>query len=233
MSDVVRVFIYTKDAQFTNYEDALKHSGLSPVLSGSLSDAESCAALLLPGGGDIDPALFHQKNCESAPPDRTRDAAEMELVRLFAARQAPILGICRGLQVLNVAFGGDLIQDIATAGMHRGYTENGKPHDRLHPSTASGFLAALYGERFTVNSSHHQAAGCVACGLRVIQRADDGVVEGLAHETLPIIAVQWHPERLRGRFAISGAADGDRIFDYFRKLCEETFYGKQSAGGKS
>ena len=53
------------------------------------------------------------------------------------------------------------------------------------------------------------------------------------HETLPIIAVQWHPERLRGRFAIPGAADGDRIFDYFRKLCEETFYGKQSAGGKS
>ncbi|MPN36309.1 hypothetical protein SDC9_183818 [bioreactor metagenome] len=74
----------------------------------------------------MDPALFHQENCGSAPPDRMRDAAEMELVRLFAAHKAPIFGICRGLQVLNVTFGGDIIQDIATAGAHRGYTENGK-----------------------------------------------------------------------------------------------------------
>lgn len=232
-----RVFIYdhyTDKDKYKNYIAALRASGMECVLSGDAGTSASCGALLLMGGGDMDPSLFGEENRGSRFISRRRDDAEIELVRLFVSRKAPILGICRGLQVLNVFFGGGLIQDIPTAAAHKGYYDAGGVNcDRVHDIRASGFLSELYGPRFAVNSSHHQAAGRVGAELTVAARADDGVVEALIHDSLPIIAVQWHPERMTGERRRDDTVDGAEVFSYFRKLCEENSYGEQSAGSKS
>ena len=101
------------------------------------------------------------------------------------------MGICRGAQLINVALGGSLHQDIAD---HNRIDDT----DRIHGSvTDDPVLMSLYGKSFMINSSHHQAADRLGEGLRAVQWSDDGIVEALRHESLPIFAVQWHPERLR------------------------------------
>ena len=204
-----RIFLWGEATRFANYQRALEAGGAQAVLSTNPEDAVDCQGLLLTGGGDLDPALYGQENlcCQGVEPDR--DEAEMELLDRFTVTGKPILGICRGLQVINVYFGGSLLQNICG---HEA-TEQG---DRLHGSrTDSSLLSALYGPAFTVNSAHHQAVDRIGGGLRAIQWAEDGIVEGLRHRTLPIYALQWHPERLRGRFSNPRAADGDAIFHYF------------------
>ncbi len=170
-----------------SYVTALTALGAEP----RFSLPEDGAGLLLPGGWDLDPRLYGQENRGSEGIDGERDAAELRAVERFLSLGRPILGICRGAQLLNVAFGGTLIQ----------HMEN---HDRIHGEdryhatrTEDPLLRELYGETFVVNSSHHQAADRLGNGLRAVQWAEDGVVEALRHETLPVFAVQWHPERLR------------------------------------
>ena len=159
--------------------------------------------LVLTGGGDVDPARYGEEPVESIRGvDFDRDEFELELVRSARSRRLPLLAICRGLQVLNVALGGTLIQDIAT--------ETGSlDHDRighlvyaghqtvtLEPSCA---LASVVGETtLLVNSIHHQAVKDLAPGLEAVGWAGDGIIEAVAHEdgTWPLFAVQWHPEYL-------------------------------------
>ncbi len=193
-----------------NYEDALRLTGARPV-----SDAACADALLLTGGGDLAPACYGQALSGAEAIDAARDARELALVRDFLARGLPVLGICRGLQVVNVFFGGTLRQHI------EGHSQiDGR--DRLHAVCAEkGLLRALYGPRFTVNSAHHQSADRLGEGLCVLARADDGTVEALAHETLPVFAVQWHPERLCGAFARPDAADGAALFAALLRRCKK------------
>lgn len=168
--------------------------------TGGAADAELSAkvrrlaaashALLLPGGGDIAPWRYGQRNTASRDLEPDRDAWDMALILAFAAAGKPVLGICRGMQSVNVFFGGTLLQDIP------GHTQiHGA--DRFHPiRTGSGPFAALEAE--TVNSAHHQAADRIGDGLRVGQWAPDGIVEAVYHASLPVWGVQWHPERLAG-----------------------------------
>lgn len=180
-----------------NYLDALHAAGFSAT-----DDPAHADALLLPGGGDLHPRLYRQAPAGSADIDEARDARELSLVRVFAAQEKPIFGICRGLQLLNVAFGGTLHQHIDGHSQLAG-------KDRLHEThTDDPLLRSLYGERFTVNSAHHQSVDRLGSELRAVQWAEGGTVEALRHRTLPIYAVQWHPERLCGKFARSGAVDG-------------------------
>lgn len=173
--------------RFHNYVNALTALGAEVRFSGT----DGCDALLLPGGGDLDPARYGQENRGSLDIDPERDALEFALVQQALEKGLPILGICRGSQLLNVFFGGTLHQDIPD---HRA-TEEG---DRLHPSRAEDpMLRSLYGEEFIINSSHHQAVDRPGVGLRPVQWAPDGTVEAIRHETLPVFGVQWHPERLR------------------------------------
>ena len=142
-----------------------------------------------------------------------RDQEELALLAMFAAIKRPVLGICRGLQTINVFFGGTLLQDIQGHSAAEGI-------DRFHRVyTAPSFLRELYGEEGIVNSAHHQAIERLGADLEAIQWAPDGTVEALIHRNLPIWAVQWHPERLRGRWARAGAADGGRIFQAFLAAC--------------
>lgn len=187
--------------RFPNYWRAVEKAGGRPCCEGV---PENCAALLLPGGGDMEPWRYGQKNIASRNLDPARDALELDLLERFAALRKPILGICRGMQSLNVFFGGTLLQDIPGHAQVQGA-------DRMHGVRAApGPFAAL--DASQVNSAHHQAVDRPGAGLRVEQWAPDGVIEALRHEALPAWGVQWHPERL-------DSPAGDRLFRAFLALC--------------
>jgi putative glutamine amidotransferase len=158
--------------------------------------------LILSGGGDILPALFgSQDNGLLWGVDERRDRAELALAQWALAEGIPVLAICRGVQVLNVAAGGTLIQDIPTkvpdALPHS--TIAGRPVSTVAHTvevTEGSRLAALVGAGgLGVNSAHHQAVNVVGTGLVVTARAPDGIIEGLEEPDHPFcIGVQWHPE---------------------------------------
>lgn len=206
------IFVFGERESFENYARALEAAGARPRFSPDPRAAEDCAGLLLPGGGDLDPRLYGRVNTASEAPDPARDRTELALARRFLCAGRPILGICRGLQVLNVALGGTLVQDLPGHSRLNG-------GDRLHPVCAlrGSRMERLYGGRFTVNSAHHQAVELPGRELRVTLRADDGTAEALEHGTLPVLGVQWHPERLTG--AVPGTADGALLFSVFCAEC--------------
>ena len=175
--------------------------------------------LVLVGGDDMDPALFGRENTHSKGIDRARDEAELALLDAFCGANRPVLAICRGHQVVNVWLGGDLLQDLGRllAPFHR--KEEG---DQVHlVRTAEGsLLHRLYGEVFPVNSSHHQGLGRLGKGLAATARSEGGVIEAVEHETLPLISVQFHPERMTGACARPDTVDGGAIFRAFLELCE-------------
>ena len=169
-----------------NYEDALSLVGAQCVETPQDADL-----LLLPGGGDVHPRFYGQQINGSTDIDAARDRRELALVDEFLRAGKPVVGICRGLQLLNVYFGGTLHQHILGHAQVCG-------RDRLHVvHAAPGLLRTLYGARFTVNSAHHQRIDRLGQHLKIIQRCpDDGCPEALEHDELPILGLQWHPERL-------------------------------------
>ena len=199
------------------YVRALERVGLTPVVvppfGSSPSDEDEAAAratdllgsvsgLVLTGGEDVAPAFY------SATPspliksiNAQRDATEIALVREARNRETPMLAICRGIQVANVALGGTLIQDIPSE--RPGSLEHDPDGDRgqrIHPVQVEGgsrIATALDETDLQVNSVHHQAVDCVAPGLRVTARAPDGIIEGLEPPSADpwwAVCVQWHPE---------------------------------------
>lgn len=201
------VYIWGGAERFANYRRAVESAGGRAVFGrDSRGQGQAWDALLLPGGGDMEPWRYGQENTASRGLEPERDRAELELLAEFTAAGKPVLGVCRGLQTVNVFFGGTLVQDIpghsAVDGM-----------DRLHRvRTVPSPLRTLCGAASLVNSAHHQAADRLGSGLRAVQWAEDGVVEALCHRNLPVWAVQWHPERLEA----SGA--GRRLFGAFLEL---------------
>ena len=190
------------------YRAAVREAGGEPRADYCPRPDLTCAGLLLCGGGDIESGIYGQENQGSEAPDRERDRAELELFRAFFEAGRPIFGICRGMQLINVALGGDMVQDLPPEQRTLHTSEAG---DLVHRVRArpGGLLYELYGPAFSVNSAHHQAAGRLGSGLRAVQWAGDGVVEALCHERLPVWAVQWHPERLGDR------APGRRLMGAF------------------
>jgi putative glutamine amidotransferase len=184
-----------------NYLDRVFDLGLTPVdLIDPRSSLDDCAGLVLTGGIDIDPSLYG----EAAQPevdeiDRPRDEFELTLLREALEADLPVLAICRGHQLLNVCFGGGLLQHVA-GDAHR-WQEDEPVTSSFHDVSlsAGSKLHAVYGSGLIkVNSRHHQAVTLnrVAKGLVVTGTSDDGLVEGLespAHRW--VVGVQWHPER--------------------------------------
>jgi len=182
-----------------DYVRAVWEAGGVPVLLPTLDPAaaalmlEACHGLLLIGGGDVDPALYG----EAAHPrtggiDGDRDVFELAMVRAAIERELPVLGVCRGAQLINVALGGSLRQDVVSdAGNHWSGFEPAHPV-HLEP----GSLLSMIYERteLKVNSLHHQAVARPGEGLRPTAWSPDLVVEAVEHEANWIVGVQWHPE---------------------------------------
>lgn len=185
------LFLPGTEENFGNYIDAFCRVGAQVRCSSDPACGDSCDALLLPGGDDVDPARYGQRVNGSCGIDPARDEREFAALARFCALGKPVLGICRGLQVINVAFGGTLHQDIA------GHSQLASGVDGVHASrTKDVLLAALYGAEISVNSAHHQCVDRLGGGLRAVQWAHDGVIEAVRHASLPVFAVQWHPERM-------------------------------------
>ena len=208
-----------------NYVAALRTLDIEPVVTLDTADAARCDGLLLPGGGDIHPARFGAENAGSFDIDLLLDQAQIAILEAFVQTQKaildsfvqarrPVLGICRGHQLINVYFGGDLIQDLPTAESHKAHDHA----DSVHPTAVApdSLLHRLYGGDVAVNSSHHQGLGRIGQGLRVTATAPDGVIEAVEHESLPILGVQFHPERMAFAHARPDTADGRPIFEWLK-----------------
>ncbi len=157
--------------------------------------------LIIPGGMDIDPGRYGQKPHASTKPAASElDAFQLALVHLCAEQKTPLLGICRGAQVINVALGGTLIQDIPCLVPESTLRHMQKTlsFDTDHDVAFSpgSHLFELFGSSIRINSRHHQCIERPGKGLKVTAKAPDGVIEGAEHESLPIDLVQWHPELL-------------------------------------
>ena len=216
------------------YVAAVVKAGGVPLVLPVVSDAVVIAAmvdaidgLLMSGGGDMDPSLWGEELIpESGVPDLNRDQFDLSLIDLSARSQKPILGICRGMQALNVAFGGSLFQDI--------YTQRGGEllvHDQIAPKQEpthevellpGSLLMRLMGSaKVYTNTIHHQAVKGVAPGFVANAFSSDGICEGIEHPNYPMLGVQWHPEHL----SMAGMAEDERLFDY---LIEEALLYKHA-----
>ena len=202
------------------YEDALRSLGAVPLPGYCPAPDLTCDGLILCGGGDLESSLFGQENQGSQPPDLAQDQAELALFRAFFQAGKPILGICRGMQVINVALGGDLIQDLPSHVRIFHSAENQEPVHPVH-SLEGSFLHQLYGPLFSVNSIHHQAVDRLGTGLRAIAWSESGVIEALDCPGRPILAVQFHPERMAFSHRRPDAVDGAPILSYFLTLCQQ------------
>jgi putative glutamine amidotransferase len=194
----------------TNYVRSIEGAGLVPFVvpplsapAGALALLEHAGGLLLTGGEDVDPARYGaQPHPATAVPNALRDVTELALLAAAKTLKLPVLAICRGMQLLNVAMGGTLVQDLPSERPSSiNHDESSERTERSHSVTlAEGSRVAIAtGTReMMVNSYHHQAADRIAPGLRVTATAPDGVIEGLEVDDPEwwVLAVQWHPEDL-------------------------------------
>lgn len=218
----LRIAVPTFDEEITNYENALRELGAEAIIVREICDPTEYDGLLIPGGGDVDPARFGQKMDGSLDVDPALDELQLETMDCFVKAGKAVFGICRGHQVINIYFGGDLIQDLGEERnlRHRRTDDFDKVHKTI--TEAGTWLAKLYGTEYFTNSAHHQGLGRIGTGLTVVSKAEDGVVEALAHETLPIYSLQWHPERMCFSKKRTDTVDGSLALRFFLDLCEKT-----------
>jgi putative glutamine amidotransferase len=187
------------------YVDAVSAAGGLPLVvpagdgiavEAAVDLVDRVGAILLSGGGDVSPALYGGGAIpELMEVDPARDDVEAAVLRAALARGKPVLGICRGIQLLVAALGGSLVQDLPTAG-HDGHWNEDRQYEPVHgieADTGTLAAAALSGSA-KVNSIHHQAVAEVGPHLVATAWSDDGVIEAV--EADGVLGVQWHPERL-------------------------------------
>ena len=217
----------TRESAFVylTYVEALKKAGAVPVLippqpENAAEVIEALDGLVLAGGYDCDPQAYGEDRHETVEPmDSRRQTNDLGLAKAARESDIPTLGICLGMQVMNVAAGGTLVQDIKSQ-VETDIEHASEPEDRgRHDVIVEGAtkLGQILREReLNVNSSHHQAVGRVGEGLRVTALAPDGVVEGLEDPKHPFyVGVQWHPEDM------SGEDSASKIFGAFIEAARE------------
>lgn len=193
------------------YTRAIHHVGGTPVMLPPLLQTEDWAllltrldGLLLSGGEDIAPVHYSQETEDwIGRVDEERDISELGLVQGWLKSERPVLAICRGHQLLNVALGGTLYQDIASHlpnALDHAYTPARPMEHPVHPvmlDPESRLAEVLGGSSFAVNSAHHQAVRAPGVGLNVVAHAPDSVIEAMELPTHPFcLSVQWHPEAM-------------------------------------
>lgn len=181
------------------YCESVRKAGGVPIVLPPDSEPEGvlkvCQGVIFSGGGDIapeQPGVYELDTSKVGEPSPERDEFELELARLAYERKVPTLAICRGIQVLNAAFGGTLLPDIP------GHIQKGGRSEPSHrvSITAGTRLYDIAGGSLMVNSFHHQAAGRISPFLRVSAVSEDGITEGLEAPDFFYLGVQWHPEHL-------------------------------------
>lgn len=178
-----------------------------PLEAGPTAIIDRLDALIIAGGEDVDPSFYGQEpDARTSTVDPVRDRIEMALLAAAAERRIPVLGICRGQQLINVAYGGSVIQDLETPGCEAHMTGRIPRAERAHAVVFDHGSTAyeLYGPSTTVNSFHHQAVDRLGDGVQATGWAPDGTIESIEVLGSPITAVQWHPE----------CFDRDPIFDW-------------------
>ncbi len=208
-----------------DYVDAVVRAGGVPLIipfstdkEVIISQAQLIDGLILSGGHDIDPYNYgqepSQKIGETFP---ERDTYEMILLEESKKRNIPILGICRGFQLINVAAGGTLYQDLSLIpGNILKHNQVSNPTLKTHKVEIkeNSFISSIFGKETMVNSFHHQVINKVANDFIVVAKASDGVVEAIEHKTYKfLVAVQWHPEML--------AVNCEKARELFSKFVEE------------
>jgi putative glutamine amidotransferase len=198
---------------YTTYTESLRRAGAIPVVippqpENAAEIVEELDGIVLAGGFDCDPAVYGQDAHPTVEPmDPRRQNNDLTLARVARERGVPTLGICLGLQVMNVAAGGTLVQDINSE-MQTEIEHVSDPMNRVRHEVIvedGTRLAAIIGPgEKNVNSSHHQAVGKVGDGFRVTAQAPDGIVEGIEDPQHPFyLGVQWHPEDMNGETTAS------------------------------
>ncbi|HWE54862.1 MAG TPA: gamma-glutamyl-gamma-aminobutyrate hydrolase family protein [Acidimicrobiales bacterium] len=213
---VVHGQIWNEPAVFTpaTYVESLIRAGAAPLLlpPSPADPAEVLAAvggLLLIGGPDVDPALYGaEPHPKTEMPRRDRDEWEIGLVRAAIDRDVPVLAVCRGIQVLNVALGGTLHQHLRDVVGHRQHLiQVGRMNPNAVTVEPGNLLASILPAETKALCHHHQAVDRVADGLTVVARHADGIIEAVvAADRRFVLGVQWHPEE---------DPDDDRLFTAF------------------
>ena len=211
------------------YSNAVRAAGGIPILIPMpvAEDFEQYISaldgLLITGGGDINPLLFGEEPHPTVTKaERDLDLSEMKLVRMFHAARKPVMGICRGCQVINVAFGGTLYQDLPSQTGSR-ICHNQHPDHRAEAIHSicmekDSLLCTILGkERTEVNSLHHQSVKEPGHGLRVVAKAADGIVEAIEDAEGLLLGYQWHPEEM-----CATGEDAWRLFKHFVGRCRES-----------
>ena len=213
------------------YVNAVIRAGGLPIILpvGIEKDAKRFAAmldgLLLTGGEDIDPMIYDEEpHADLGQVDPTRDTVELNLMKEFLALNKPIFGICRGLQMINVALGGNMYQDIygqktVTLLQHKQKAPTSHPSHFVQVEKGSLLESIAKMPELKVNSYHHQAVKKVPKPLRVSGVASDGIIEAIESTVHAfVLGVQWHPEAL----AQNKDAVSLRMFDAFIEKCKES-----------
>lgn len=209
----------------SNYCRSILGAGGTPLITAG-GDPEEYALLaqglvLTGSGSDISPSLYGQGLNGALDSDMELDEMELALFHAFRKQGKPILGICRGIQLINVALGGTLVQDIPSqwpnAIPHRNSDET-IPTFHTVTTGAGSVMEALFGKQFPVNSYHHQAVDTLASGLKATAWTEDGIVEAAEHVSEPILATQFHPERMIGEEQTNCPNMGP-LFRHFIGLC--------------
>ncbi|MEA4824102.1 MAG: gamma-glutamyl-gamma-aminobutyrate hydrolase family protein [Clostridiaceae bacterium] len=220
----------------STYVAAFSAAGAVPVVAVETDYealVEHADGVLFAGGVDVDPVYFGEAAAnDTVEICRARDELELALFEKAAAKGLPILGICRGIQLINVALGGSLWQDIPSQCAGSLVHSGGARHEvRCEDNSV---VSRLFGESVLTNSYHHQSVKTPGRGLRVTAYASDGIVEAVEHESLPILGLQWHPERQTGDFKPDGVDDMTEVFRMFVRCCAErnSSYARDSSCAK-
>lgn len=213
--------------QMSGTSDGMKHYEASIRAAGGIPRPGycplpdlTCDGLLLGGGEDVQPALFGQEDRGSGPADPARDRAELALLEAYWKAGKPILGICRGMQILNVFLGGDLIQDLPDS--QRPFHRSGKGPDAVHPirTAPDSLLHGWYGQIFQTNSSHHQVVDRPGRGVVITAWSEGGTAEALEVPGRPVLGVQFHPERPSFQNLRGDGEDPLAIFHWLLRQCK-------------
>ena len=203
-----RIGVTTSDTNFQNYPNWISGEGVEVVLLSyeqkNTQDFDSCDGFVLTGGIDVHPD-FYQNDRVDYPNttvfNESRDLFEMQVFEFARQQNKPVLAICRGLQLVNIALGGNFIQDLQENGFthHRKGPDGDREHKiEVKPGTLLAQIAGV--QQGFVNSAHHQGLDQIAEGLNVSAFSEDGVVEAIEYKDANkpfLLAVQWHPERMQ------------------------------------